>query len=126
MLRTTVLMDRKTASAAELVKTPLAGIRLVAVKFEISGHHAAKTPQPLQPFSRPASCEALSVVLAAATRISTSSPSFKSKALTVAAGSRTARLFPNLKTFMASLRIETVIPNTIAKFSWMFPELRDP
>src|ERR1043166_8221705 len=40
----------KTASAAEVVKTPLPGIRLGAVKFEISGYYAAKTPQPFQPF----------------------------------------------------------------------------
>jgi hypothetical protein len=47
---TTVLMGGKTASAAEVVKTPLPGIRLITVKFEIGGHHAAETPQPLQPF----------------------------------------------------------------------------
>ena len=43
-------MGGKTASAAEVVKTPLPGIRLITVKFEIGGHHAAETPQPLQPF----------------------------------------------------------------------------
>ena len=50
VLWTAVLMGGKTASAAEVVKTPLPGIRLITVKFEISGHHAAETPQPLQPF----------------------------------------------------------------------------
>ena len=50
VLWTAVLMGGKTASAAEVVKTPLPGIRLITVKFEIGGHHAAETPQPLQPF----------------------------------------------------------------------------
>jgi hypothetical protein len=45
-----VFMAGKTASAAEVVKTPLPGIRLITVKFEIGGHYAAETPQPLQPF----------------------------------------------------------------------------